>query len=285
MNWWIDNEWCLRPKCMIETSNWSKSWSYCLTIQVSKHRFCGRLRKGASITVSLLRFSSVCLFIDPLLRLSGKPASKLAGIDNSKLKIEGQEVFNKSSTEPSRCTFKPHIFSRFFVPTLCWSEKVLLFRKQWFQNADSIQISDVPQVCTKKPPKPGLQTKRCWCWYWLVLLGLLIFYIQGSKKVLSNWVTNIQQQVHWIHRSLWHAFPAILQARCSMIFWSDTFIRISLKLPPEGRFFQDAAAATGSWNERQPARKLHNMHTCANDHTYTVYLSWNTPYIIQHPGS
>lgn len=111
---WIDNEWCLRPKCMIETSNWSKSWSYCLTIQVSKHRFCGRLRKGASTTVSLLRFSSICLFIDPLLRLSGKPASKLAGIDNSKLKIEGQEVFNKSSTEPSRCTFKPHTFSRFF---------------------------------------------------------------------------------------------------------------------------------------------------------------------------
>ena len=80
-----------------------------------------------------------------------------------------------------------------------------------------------------------------------------------SWKLLSNWVTNIQQQFHWIHPSLWHAFPAILQARCSMIFWSDTFIRISLKLPPEGRFFQDAAAA-GSWNERQPARKLHNMH-------------------------
>ena len=101
---------------------------------------------------------------------SGKPASKLAGIDNSKLKIEGQEVFNKSSKEPSRCTFKPHTCSRFFVPTLCWSEKVLLFRKQWFQNADSIQISDVPQVFAKKPPKPGLQTKRCWCWYWLMLL-------------------------------------------------------------------------------------------------------------------
>lgn len=104
-----------------------------------------------------------------------------------------------------------------------------------------------------------------------------------SWKRLSNWVTNIQQQFHWIHRSLWHAFPAILQARCSMIFWSDTFIRISLKLPPEGRFFQDAAAA-GSWNERQPARKLHNMHTCAYDHTYSVYLSWNIPHIIQHPG-
>ena len=86
-----------------------------------------------------------------------------------------------------------------------------------------------------------------WCWYWLMLLGLLIFYIQGSKKVLSNWVTNIQQQVHWIPSlimawSLSHllvnCYQAILQARCSMIFWSDTFIRISLKLPPEGR--QDA---------------------------------------------
>lgn len=113
--------------------------------------------------------------------LSGKPASNLAGIDNSKLKIEGQEVFNKSSTEPSRCTFKPHTFSCFF-PTLCWSEKVLLFRKQWFQNADSIQISDVPEVFTKKRPKLGLQTMRCWCWYWLMLLGLLKFFIYKVLK-------------------------------------------------------------------------------------------------------
>ena len=51
------------------------AWHW-LTIQVSKHRSCGRLRKGASITVSLLRFSSLCLFIDPLLRLKWETCFK-----------------------------------------------------------------------------------------------------------------------------------------------------------------------------------------------------------------
>lgn len=75
------------------------------------------------------------------------------------------------------------------------------------------------------------------------------------KLLIHNWVTNIQQQFHWINRSSGMvSISAILQARCSMIFWSDTFIRISLKLPPE------KPRCNGSWNERQPAKKLHNMH-------------------------
>ena len=122
--------------------------------------------------------------------LSGKPASNLAGIDNSKLKIEGQEVFNKSSTEPSRCTFKPHTFSCFF-------SHIVLVRK-----GSSLQKAVVPE-CWLDPNK--------WCTWGLykettqagpsnneMLVLILVdvarfievFYLQGSKKAMQDWTAN-----------------------------------------------------------------------------------------------